>query len=156
MTARRVGCWLSHSLPQLTARELLPAGCRFRAEIVGYGSARDEHGVFTCYKVQVTRLKVEKRTCRRVNRCVVCRNAPQCYVALMALRRGGLCCLYVSTVTRDAVATVGREHSPIGLREAAASAPSTWMVYRRYSDFFMLQAGRFAGPCHCLLGALCV
>lgn len=41
---------------QLTPAQLLPSSSRFRADIVGYGTARDEHSTFTCYTVHVTRL----------------------------------------------------------------------------------------------------
>ncbi len=43
-------------LLQFTTAQLLPLGSRFRADIVGYGTARDEHSTFTCYTVHVTRL----------------------------------------------------------------------------------------------------
>ena len=40
---------------QFKAADFLPPGCRFRADILGYGTARDTDGVFTTYRIQVTR-----------------------------------------------------------------------------------------------------
>jgi hypothetical protein len=42
--------------PQFTALDYLPRGCKYRADILGYGTARDDDGVYTTYRVQVTRL----------------------------------------------------------------------------------------------------
>ena len=41
---------------QFTATDYLPPGCRFRADILAYGTARDDDGVYTTYRIQVTRL----------------------------------------------------------------------------------------------------
>ena len=55
-------CVLPCVCAQYTASQLLPAGSRFRADIVGYGTARDEHSTFTCYTVHVTRLPISEES----------------------------------------------------------------------------------------------
>ena len=41
---------------QFTAFYDRPRGSKYRADILGYGTARDDDGVYTTYRVQVTRL----------------------------------------------------------------------------------------------------